>query len=538
MRPKLFTCMKSYTRELFFKDLSSGIIVGIIALPLSIALAIASGVSPEKGLLTAIIGGFTVAMLGGSRVQIAGPTGAFVVIVLNIIHIYGISGLITATFLAGLILIAMGLLKMGSLIKFIPYPITTGFTCGIAIVIFSTQVNDFLGIGASLVPSHFLDKWSFYLSQIQSMNPVAVVMGLATVLVIVLWPKINRKIPGTLVAILLSTLAAYLLKLDVQTIGSRFGEISSSFPLPAFPDFSLQLVRAVLPSAFAIALLGGIESLLSAVVADGMTGGSHRSNTELVAQGTANMLSSLFGGIPVTGAIARTAANVKNGGVTPVSGIIHSLTLLLMMLALMPLVQYIPMASLAGILMVVAYNMGEWGEFKSLVKSPKSDALVFLSTFVITVLFDLVLAIEIGMVLAAFLFMRRMAEVGSVVKMETSEDDEIALHPFPIKDSVVYEINGPFFFGAADKYLSVMKTTEKMPRYLILKMTHVPFIDATGYAALLRFHRTCRNNHTVLVIIGLQKRVFHTLERYGFIDHIGKEHIHQTLDGAARSMTS
>lgn len=533
LKPKLLTTLKTYDRQSFFQDLSAGVIVGIIALPLCIALAIASGVSPEKGLITGVVGGLLVSLLGGSRVQIAGPTGAFVVLVLGVVTTHGLTGLALATLMAGLILIGMGLLKMGEMIQFIPYPITTGFTCGIAVVIFSTQVGDFLGLSLETVPSEFLEKWMVYLENLHTVTPAALALAVLSVGIIVLWPRLQLKLPGTLVAIVGSTMLSLVFSLPVETIGSRFGEISGNFSAPVFPPVSLDLIRVLLPSAVAIALLGAIESLLSAVVADGMTGGNHRSNMELVAQGTANVFSALLGGIPVTGAIARTAANVKNGGRTPVAGIVHALVLLLMMLVLMPYVRFIPMASLAAVLVVVAWNMGEWEQFGELARAPRSDALVFLLTFGLTVIFDLVIAIEVGMVLTAFLFMKRMSEVTDVLPREEETDREASPDPQkPGNRLAVYEINGPFFFGVADKFLRELGTLEQYPRTLILKMDRVPFIDATGYSALHRLYSICRRHHTRLILSGTGERTMGTLERYGFPELIGPEACVASLDEA------
>ena len=528
--PKLFTCLKSYNKKMFFNDVTAGIVVAIIALPLSIALAIASGVSPEKGIITAIIGGFFVSLLGGSRVQIGGPTGAFVVIVLGIITEFGIDGLIVATIMAGVLLIIMGLLKLGNMIKFIPYPITTGFTSGIAIIIFSTQIKDFFGLTINEVPGEFIAKWSCYFKNLNTLNISALIVGLMTILIIALWPKINKKIPGAFIAIIVTTITTVAMDLDISTIQTQFGEISGKIPMPTVPNISVSMIKSLFMPAVAIAILGSVESLLSAVVSDGMIGGNHRSNMEIVAQGVANIASGLFGGIPVTGAIARTAANVKNGGRTPIAGIVHSITLLLMMIILMPYVKYIPMASLAGILIVVSYNMGEWEEFTQLRKCPKSDAIVFLITFILTIIFDLVVAIEIGMVLAAFLFMKRMADITKCTYLMGNDDginDTMGIagevnNPSEID---IYEINGPFFFGAADKFISTVKPIEKTPKVLILKMTSVPVIDATGYSALIRLYKMCEEAGTKVLIAGLQKEVCETLDNYGFISMIGKDSI-------------
>ncbi|MBF8983219.1 STAS domain-containing protein [Lutibacter sp. B2] len=533
--PKLFTCMKDYSKEQFFKDLIAGIIVAIIALPLSIALGIASGVTPEKGIITAIIGGFFVSLLGGSRVQIGGPTGAFVVIILGIIQKYGLDGLIFATLMAGMILIFMGVFKLGSLVEFIPYPITTGFTSGIAIIIFSTQVKDFLGLNIENIPSEFIAKWMVYLKNLGQTNMQALMIGFLTILIIVLFPKINRKVPSTLIAIFVATLLAKGLNLEVSTIQTQFGEISGSIPSIHFPTFDFSKIEELIIPAVAIAVLGSVESLLSAVVADGMIGGNHRSNMELVGQGVANIFSALFGGIPVTGAIARTAANVKNGARTPISGIVHSITLFFMMIILMPYVKYIPMASLAGILIVVSYNMGEWDEFKQLNKCPKSDALVFIVTFLLTIIFDLVVAIEVGMVLSAFLFMKRMANITQFNYMlgeDNSSSDQLRLkEEFKISSDIdFYEIIGPFFFGAADKFIKTVRSTHKMPKILVLDLKQVPIIDATGYSALCRLYEMCTKSNTRLVFMQMQEEPYKILENYGFVDLLGRERFCDNID--------
>ncbi|QZY55278.1 SulP family inorganic anion transporter [Crassaminicella profunda] len=534
MIPKLFTCLRDYNKEQFLKDFAAGIIVAIIALPLSIALAIASGVSPEKGLITAIIGGFFVSLLGGSRVQIGGPTGAFVVIVYGIVQKYGLSGLTVATVIAGIFLILMGVLKLGSMIKFIPYPITTGFTSGIAIIIFSSQIKDFFGLSMDKVPADFIPKWTAYFGNFHTINGAALLVGALSILIIVLWPKVNKKIPSTLIAIIFVTFISILLKLDVATIGSQFGEISTSLSMPSLPQINLKMIQELIMPGITIALLGSIESLLSAVVADGMIGGNHRSNIELVGQGVANICSSLFGGIPVTGAIARTAANIKNGARTPISGIVHSITLLLMMLILMPYVKFIPMAALAAILMMVAYHMGEWHAFKELSKSPKSDAIILLTTFFLTVIVDLVVAIEVGMVLAAFLFMKRMADVTDFKYLleDNQIKDDLPIYENVSKKIAFYEINGPFFFGAADKFIKVIKEVEHSPQVLILKMKNVPVIDATGYAALKQLYDMNQQSNTELILMEIQELPLRILGNYGFIETLGKDHVCECLDEA------
>lgn len=466
LKPKLFSVMKTYNKQQFMQDVIAGIIVGIIAIPLSIALAIASGVSPEKGIHTAIIAGFFISFLGGSRVQIGGPTGAFVVIVYGIVTKYGIEGLIISTLRAGIMLIVMGILRFGRLIKYIPYPITTGFTSGIAVVIFSGQIKDFLGLSIEKSAPGFIEKWVEYFQCLHTLNGQAAILGLISLLIVFFWPKINHKIPGSLVAIIVATIMAQGLHLDVETIGSRFGELSASFPKPHIPYLSIDTIRQLLPPAFTIAILAGIESLLSAVVSDGMIGNKHRPNMELVAQGVANFFSGLFGGIPATGAIARTAANVKNGGRTPIAGMVHTITVLLIMIVFMPYAKLIPLTTLAAILIYVSYNMSDIQTFINLLKAPKSDVLVLFITFFLTVVFDLVIAIEIGMVIATISFMKRMADATDIRKLtDELSDDEDDLQLLMLKDVYdgisVYEINGPFFFGAADRFRLVTEQAEK-----------------------------------------------------------------------------
>lgn len=531
--PKLFTCSKSYSKEQFTKDFISGIIVAIIALPLSIALAIASGVSPEKGLYTAIIAGFLISLLGGSKVQIGGPTGAFVVIVYGIIQKYGIEGLTIATFMAGFFLIIMGLLKCGDMIKYIPYPITTGFTSGIAITIFSTQIKDFLGLNIN-VPSEFLPKWIVYFQNLSSTNIQSLLIGLTSILLIVLLPKVNKKIPPTLIAILFSTFATMYLNLNIDTIGSTFNNIPSTLPSIHIPNIDINMIIMLIPSAITIAILAGIESLLSAVVADGMIGGNHRSNMELVAQGIANIGSALFGGIPATGAIARTAANIKNGGRTPISGIVHSVTLILFMIILMPYIKLIPMASLAAILIVVSYNMGEWDAFKRIHKFPKSDSIVFLTVFLLTVFFDLVIAIGVGLVLSSFLFMKRMADVTDIKPVsytyEQVDESEFEYKVQIPKDIYIYEINGAFFFGATDKFIKIMKNINNLPKVLILKMSNVYAMDATAYNALEATQGLCDKNGIKLLILDIQYQPLKMLKKCGFITNTNQDILFKDFD--------
>ena len=534
--PKLITCLKNYSRDQFVKDIISGIIVAIIALPLSIALAIASGASPEKGLYTAIIGGFFVSFLGGSRVQIGGPTGAFVVIIFGIIQKYGLDGLIIATIMAGFFLMIMGFFKFGSLIKYIPSSITTGFTSGIAIVILSTQIKDFFGLQIKSVPSEFLSKWESYITHFNTLNYQSLLIALLTLAIIIIWPKINKKIPGTFVAIVIVTIITMVFKLNITTIGSQFGNIPSSFPKFAFPHISFQLINELMLPALTIAILGAVESLLSAVVADGMIGGKHRSNMELIAQGAANIFSGAFGGIPVTGAIARTAANVKNGGRTPVAGIVHSISLLVIMLLFMPYVKLIPMSSLAAILVVVAYNMGEWEIFFKLSKAPRSDAFVFLVTFFLTMFLDLVVAIGVGVVLSSFLFMRKMAEMTDVkyILDDMNEKDVIELleNVNTAEDISIYEINGPFFFGAANKFVNTIREMGKPTKILIIKMSKVPFMDATAYHSFEMLYDMCKKHHTKLILLKPKEQPLSVLSKYGFLKLIGEENLCDNIEQA------
>jgi len=534
-RPKIIDTLKDYTWAKFYKDAIAGIIVGIVALPLAIAFAIASGVSPEKGLFTAIIAGFVISALGGSRVQIGGPTGAFIVIVYGIVQQFGVNGLIVATFIAGLLLIIMGIAKLGSIIKFIPHPLIVGFTTGIALIIFSSQMKDFFGLKMGSVPADFINKWIAYSHNISSVNIYAIIIGAATLGIILLWPKLTHKIPGSLVAILVTTLAVYFFKLPVETIGSRFGAIPSALPTPVIPGISWPVIQQLIKPAFTIALLGGIESLLSAVVADGMMGGNHRSNTELIAQGIANICSSIFGGIPATGAIARTATNIKNGGRSPVAGMIHALVLFAILLFVGKWAAYIPMATLAGVLIIVAYNMSEWQNFISIMKVSKSDAAVLLTTFFLTVLIDLTIAIEIGMILAAFLFMRNMMKSSFVEHLNiTSNDnnDDLSKDVLP-KGVDVFEINGPLFFGAAYKFKDAMRQIEAPPRVLIIRMKNVPVIDATGIHVL---HDVCdgiKVNGTKLILTEVtSEQVMFELKKTRLLFQIGKANVTDTFEKA------
>lgn len=544
-RPKLFDTLRQYNRQQLFKDLLAGFIVGIVALPLAIAFAIASGLSPEKGLYTAVIAGFIISVMGGSRVQIGGPTGAFIVIVYGIVQTHGINGLIIATFMAGIMLIVMGIARLGAVIKFIPHPLIIGFTSGIAVLIFSSQLKDFFGLHMGAVPADFLDKWKSYLQHASSVNPYAVAMAVVTVAVILLWPKVSHKIPGSLIAILLTAAAVQLFHLPVETIGSRFGTIPSALPVPAVPALDIATIKSLIQPAFTIALLGGIESLLSAVVADGMIGGNHKSNMELIAQGTANIFSSLFGGMPATGAIARTATNVKNGGRTPIAGITHALVLLLIMLFAGKWAALIPMSTLAGILVIVAYNMSEWESFVAVFKGPRSDVAVLLTTFFLTVIVDLTVAIEIGMVLAAFLFMRKMIQFSGVrmltkeVDGKGSNADHEWIGNYIIPANVeVFEITGPLFFGAAYKFKEAMKFIEKPPKVLIIRMRQVPIIDATGVRTIEEVYKEAKHRHTKLILSEVHSsQVQDELKKARLLFAIGKANVTDTFAEALKRST-
>ena len=539
-RPKLFDTLKNYNTQQFGKDVLAGLIVGIVALPLAIAFAIASGVSPEKGLVTAIIAGFTISALGGSRVQIGGPTGAFIVIVYGIVQVHGVNGLVIATFMAGMMLIIMGFARLGAVIKFIPHPLIIGFTSGIALIILSSQVKDFFGLTMGSVPAEFLDKWESYVLHFRSINWYSSGIAVITILIIQYWPKVTHKIPGSLLAILATTACMQWFHLPVETIGSKFGNIPSSLPAPSIPHLDMLTIKNLIRPAFTIALLGAIESLLSAVVADGMIGGNHKSNMELVAQGTANIFSSIFGGIPATGAIARTATNVKNGGRTPIAGIVHAITLLLIMLFVGKWASLIPMATLAGILVVVAYNMSEWRAFVSVLRGPRTDVAVLLVTFFLTVLVDLTVAIEVGMVLASFLFMRNMIKFSNVnILTKEMEDEGDSLDPGAIGNYTipahveVYEITGPLFFGAAYKFKDAMRFIEKPPKVLILRMRKVPMIDATGIKTLEEVFKDSKNHGTKLILAGVESaQVQQELKDSRLLFKIGKANVTDTFKEA------
>lgn len=529
--PKLLTTLRTYDREQFLADLTAGVVVGIVALPLAIAFAIASGVTPDRGLTTAIIAGFLISALGGSRVQIGGPTGAFVVIVYSVVQVHGVDGLIIATIMAGMILVGLGAAGFGGAIKFIPHPVVIGFTSGIALIIFSGQVKDLLGLEMGDVPAEFVEKWVAYAETIDTINPMAVLVAAIALAIVILWPKVNKRIPGPFVALLTTTALVQLLGLDVETIGDRFGVISATLSAPSLPDIDLARIRALVGPALTIALLGGIESLLSAVVADGMIGSKHRSNVELVAQGVANIVTPLFGGIPATGAIARTATNVRNGGRTPVAGMVHAITLLLIALFFGRLVGYIPFATLAAILIVVAYHMSEWRTFVSEFRAPLSDLVVLLVTFTLTVVIDLTVAIEVGMVLAAFLFMKRMAEVTNVTALTrefrdngAGDDDPSELGDVP-PGVEIYEINGPFFFGAAETFKEQVGSLAKRPRVLIIRMRHVPAIDSTGLHALSDVVRRSRKDGVRVILSGVHAQPLMALGKSPLLDELGEENL-------------
>lgn len=535
--PKLFTTLKSYDRAQFAADLSAGLIVGIVAIPLAIAFAIASGVTPGAGLWTAIVAGFLISALGGSRVQIGGPTGAFVVIVYGIVQKYGVDGLTVATLMAGALLVVMGVAKLGSVIEFIPHPVITGFTSGIAMIICSSQIKDFFGLRMGAVPAQFVEKWRDFFANAHNATPAAVIVAASTLAIIIVWPKVNRRIPAPFVALIATTIVVQWLHLPIETIGSRFGSLSA-VPHPHLPHLSVEQVTGLVGPAFTIAMLAAIESLLSAVVADGMIGGRHRSNMELVAQGVANIASPVFGGIPATGAIARTATNIKNGGRTPVAGMTHAVTLLLVTLFFGRYAALIPLATLAGILVVVAYHMSEWRTFRAELRSPKSDVAVLLTTFGLTVLVDLTVAIAVGLVLASFLFIRRMASTTNVSEIEREEDDadeenEAAPWRARIPAGVrVFEISGPFFFGAAAAFKETLGQIAERPRVLIIRMRHVGALDSTGMHALKDVVRRCRREGTTVLLSDVHSQPRAALERSALIDEIGREHLLPDIESA------
>lgn len=541
--PKFFTTIRQYNRKTFLSDLTAGIIVGVVALPLAIAFGIASGVTPERGLITAVIAGFLISFLGGSRVQIGGPTGAFIVIVYGIVEQFGVQGLILATLMAGIMLIAMGVLKLGNVIQFMPYPIVVGFTSGIAVIIFSGQIKDFLGLAGGEVPAGFVEKWGFYFHNIPSINLIALAVSAATILIILFWQKINKVIPGSLIALLLTTFVVSYFKLPVETIGSKFGEIASGLPAPSFKGIDYATFRMLLMPAFTIAILGAIESLLSAMVADGATGYRHRPNTELIAQGIANVITPLFGGIPATGAIARTMTNIRNGGKTPMAGMIHAVVLLLIMLFLGKLARLIPLATLSGILMIVAYNMSEWRSFKGIFRNSKSDVSVLLTTFLLTVFIDLTVAIQFGLLMAVFLFVRRVSETTDIEVLKGQVEDERSHisddeETLDIPEGVeVFQIKGPFFFGIANKFEEAEKQSGTKPKIRIIRMRRVPFIDSTGLKNLKSFIIRGRNQGIRILLSGLQPKPLEALKKEGIIDLIGEENVCPNIEAALKLAT-
>lgn len=544
-KPKLFTTLKNYTRENFMTDLMAGIIVGIVALPLAIAFGIASGVTPEKGIITAIVAGFIISFLGGSKVQIGGPTGAFIVIIYGIIQEYGIEGLMVATMMAGIILVLLGIFKLGTIIKFIPYPIIIGFTSGIAVTIFTTQIADIFGLNfnGEKVPGDFIGKWILYFHHFDTVNWWNVVVSVASIFIIAITPKFSKKIPGSLVAIVLVTIAVYLMKMYggiqcIDTIGDRFS-IKAQLPEAAVPSLDWEAIKNLFPVAITIAVLGAIESLLSAAVADGVIGDRHDSNTELIAQGIANFVSPIFGGIPATGAIARTMTNINNGGKSPVAGIVHAVVLLLILLFLMPLAQYIPMACLAGVLVIVSYNMSGWRVFKGLLKNPKSDVTVLLITFFLTVIFDLTVAIEVGLVIACVLFMKRVMETTQISvitdEIDPNKESDLEVHEehLIVPEGVeVYEINGPYFFGIATKFEEIMARLGDRPKIRIIRMRKVPFIDSTGIHNLTTLCKMSQKENIHIILSGVNDQVHAVLEKSGFYELLGKENICSNINEA------
>ena len=539
LEPKLFSILrKGYTRKDFTSDLVAGVIVGIVALPLAIAFAIASGVKPEQGLYTAVIAGLAVSVLGGSRVQIAGPTGAFIVIVYGIVQKYGYDGLAVATLMAGVFLVIMGFARLGTLLKFIPYPLTVGFTSGIALIIFTSQINDFLGLHIQNLPSNFFEKWYVYAQSLRGLDVNSLLVGLGSLLIIIFWPRISHRIPGPLVALLVATAVVQVFKIPVETIGSRFGSVPHGLPAPHIPKVNWHTLTGLVSPAITIALLGSIESLLSAVVADGMIRSRHRSNMELIAQGAANIISPIFAGIPATGAIARTATNVKNGGRTPVAGIVHAVTLFFIMIFFGQWASLIPFPVLAAILVVVSYNMSEWHSFMKVLRSPMSDVAVLLVTFALTVIVDLTVAIEVGVVLAALLFMKRMSDVSQVNAItrdlqEEREEEESTLPKRTIPENVeVFEVYGTLFFGAVDQFTESMRFIEKKPAVLILETRNLLAVDATGLRALDELLIQLAHQKTHFIISGIHKQPLFAMQGSGLLDRLGEDNVCGTLDEA------
>ena len=546
--PRIVNELRHYNKEKFMADLMAGLIVGIVALPLAIAFGIASGVSPSQGILTAIIGGFIVSALGGSKVQIGGPTGAFIVIIYGIVNDpqLGLSGLIIATMLAGAFLILLGVCRLGTIIKFIPYPIVVGFTSGIAVTIFTTQIKDLLGLQIEgKLPGDFISKWAVYLHNLDTIDWITAAVGILSIVIIALTPKISKKIPGSLVAIIVMTVGVYFLNaytdLHVSTIGDQFGEIKATIPPLTLPNITWDGLKGLLPTAMVIAVLGAIESLLSATVADGVCGDRHNSNQELIGQGVANLCTPLFGGIPCTGAIARTMTNINNGGRTPMAGIFHAIVLLIIFLALMPLAAYIPMACLAGVLVIVSYGMSGWRTFVQMMRNPKSDITVLLITFFLTVIFDLTVAIEVGLLIACLLFMRRMAETTQIKviagEIDPNEETDAEVHEEHLvipKGVEVYEINGPYFFGIASKFDDIMVNLEKRPKVRIIRMRRVPFIDSTGMHNLQNLCQMSYREGIHIVLSGVQPKVYSVLENNGFCEMLGKDHICPNINVALK----
>ena len=546
--PRIVNELRHYNKEKFMADLMAGLIVGIVALPLAIAFGIASGVSPSQGILTAIIGGFIVSALGGSKVQIGGPTGAFIVIIYGIVNDpqLGLSGLIIATMLAGAFLILLGVCRLGTIIKFIPYPIVVGFTSGIAVTIFTTQIKDLLGLQIEgKLPGDFISKWAVYLHNLDTIDWITAAVGILSIVIIALTPKISKKIPGSLVAIIVMTVGVYFLNaytdLHVSTIGDQFGEIKATIPPLTLPNITWDGLKGLLPTAMVIAVLGAIESLLSATVADGVCGDRHNSNQELIGQGVANLCTPLFGGIPCTGAIARTMTNINNGGRTPMAGIFHAIVLLIIFLALMPLAAYIPMACLAGVLVIVSYGMSGWRTFVQMMRNPKSDITVLLITFFLTVIFDLTVAIEVGLLIACLLFMRRMAETTQIKiiagEIDPNEETDAEVHEEHLvipKGVEVYEINGPYFFGRASKFDDIMVNLEKRPKVRIIRMRRVPFIDSTGMHNLQNLCQMSHREGIHIVLSGVQPKVYSVLENNGFCEMLGKDHICPNINVALK----
>lgn len=543
-KPQLFTLLRNYNSKTFMSDLMAGVIVGIVALPLAIAFGIASGVTPEKGIITAIVAGFIISFLGGSKVQIGGPTGAFIIIIYGIIQQYGIEGLTIATLMAGAFLILFGVLRLGTIIKYIPYPIVVGFTSGIAVTIFTTQIKDLFGLTIDNVPSDFIEKWGAYITHFGTIDTWSAIVGVLSVAIIAVMPRINKKIPGSLIAIIIMTVAALLLKnyagvTSIETIGDRFS-VSNAIPDAHVPAMTWETIKGLVAPALTIAVLGAIESLLSATVADGVIGDHHNSNTELIAQGVANLASPLFGGIPATGAIARTMTNINNGGKTPIAGIIHAVVLLLIFLFFMPLAQYIPMACLAGVLVVVSYGMSGWRSFLTLMKNPKSDVTVLLITFFLTIIFDLTVAIEVGLIIACLLFMKRMAETTDVkvVMDEISEESDLSsgnLEHLTIPKGVeVYEINGPYFFGAGNRFEEIMASFGDRPKVRIIRMRKVPFVDSTGIHNLTNLCTMSKSEGIEVVLSGVSEKVHSQLNKARFYDLLGEQNICSHIDIALK----